>query len=66
MGALVPILLPMLPGLIESAATIYRLAAAAPETAIELKAHYARIAAELDALTILVLQAPEPPEGSGA
>lgn len=59
-------LLPLLPGLLESIIKVYQAAAGAPETPAELKAHYARIASDLDAVNLLVQGAPEPPIGSGA
>lgn len=65
MGALA-LLLPLLPGLIDSAAKIYAAAAGAKETPAELRAHYAQLAADLEAVNLLVQAAPEPPEGSGA
>lgn len=63
---LLPILLPMLPGLIQSVTEIYKTAAGAPDTPAELRAHYAQLAADLEAINLLVQHAPEPPEGSGA
>ena len=59
-------LLPLLPGLLESITKVYQAASANKKTPEELKAHYASIAARLDAVNVLVQGAPEPPIGSGA
>ena len=63
--ALLPFLLPMIPVLIDAATQIYQTAMADPETTEEKRAHYARIVAALDAVTVAVQDAPLPPVGSG-
>jgi hypothetical protein len=57
---------PLLPGILASFAQLYTAIARAPETPQALRAHYERLGEELEALCILVEEAPEPPEGSGA
>jgi hypothetical protein len=64
--SILALLLPLLPGLLDSITKIYQAAAGAPETPAALKAHYAQLAADLEAVNLLVQSAPEPPEGSGA
>ena len=64
--AILTFVLPLIPGLLDSITKMYATMASKPETPTELKAHYAQIAADLDAVNQLVQNAPEPPEGSGA
>lgn len=65
MNALLSMLMPMIPQFIQAAMTIAQSISSSAETPDQVKAHYARIAAALDATNALVQSAPLPPVGSG-